>query len=704
MTDRGAVRASRLAFVLAGIAYAGVVAGTVLAFPAATEVGFTGIYATDLVLAASFATIGVLVAQRRSENPIGWLFLAIAAIEGITAAMNHYAIVGLSGETVLPGSVWAGWLGYWLVSLVVPSGLFLLLLIVFPSGRPVSKRWAWLARVGLAFSVLFALSEVLLLPRMELTSEIWFDNPTNVAASTTPETVWILGLAFLVGGVAALVVRYRRSHGEERQQLRWFVFAVAVSIGSLVVLTLSYFAIGAPEREPAWLVVAMTSVTLLGIGVGVPAACGVAVLRYRLWDLDVVVRKALLYASLAVLATLVYLAVVAGVGAWLGRDNSFLTMVAAVVVALTFQPARTKLTHLANRLVYGRRATPYEVLSEFSERVGETYATTDLLPRMAVVLAEGTGATRADVWLKVGDELRPTASWPAGAQPSPPLHLANGELPTLPNADVAYPVRHQGELLGALALEKPPSDPLSPTDEKLVSDLAGQAGLVLRNVRLTSELEARIEELRALHKRLVSAQDEERRRLERNIHDGAQQQLVALAVKARLVRGLTEKDPAKAAELASQLEAETQDALGNLRDLARGIYPPLLADKGLAAALESQGRKSAVAVTVASEGVGRLPQEIEGAAYFCVLEALQNVSKYANASSATVHLAHEDGHLVFRVSDDGVGFDTASGNMGSGIQGMADRIAALDGKLEVRSAPGTGTVVTGRIPVIEMFT
>jgi signal transduction histidine kinase len=702
MTDRGAARASRLALALAGIAYAGVAAGTVFAFPAAAEVGFTGLYSTDLLLAASFATIGVLVAKRRSDNPIGWLFLAIAVGEGITVAMNHYAIVGLSAAPVLPGSVWAAWLAYWLVSFIVPSGLFLLLLIVFPNGRPVSKRWAWLARVGLAFSVLFALSEILLLPRMELATGIEFDNPTNVASSTAPETVWVLGMAFLVGGVAALVVRYRRSRGEERQQLRWFVFAVAASIGLLVALTLFYFAIGAPEREPAWFIVAMTSVTLLGIGVGVPVACGIAVLRYRLWDLDVVVRKALLYASLAVLATVVYLAVVVGVGAWLGRDNSFLTMVAAVVVALTFQPARVRLAHLANRLVYGRRATPYEVLSEFSERVGETYANTDLLPRMAIVLAEATGATRAEVWLKVGDELRVTASWPARDEPSLPLHLTNGELPPLPNADVAYPVRHQGELLGALTLAKPPSDPLSPTDEKLVSDLAGQAGLVLRNVRLTSELEARIEELRALHKRLVSAQDEERRRLERNIHDGAQQQLVALAVKARLVRGLTERDPAKAAELAAQLEAETQDALANLRDLARGIYPPLLADKGLAAALESEGRKSVVPVTVASDGVGRLPQEIEAAAYFCVLEALQNVAKYANALSASVHLAREDGDLVFRVSDDGVGFDSGSGSTGSGIQGMADRLAALDGVLEVRSAPGIGTVVTGRIPIAEV--
>jgi signal transduction histidine kinase len=702
MNDRGAARASRLPLVLAGIAYVGVGTGTVLAFPAATEAGFTGIYATDLVLAASFATIGVLVAKRRSDNPIGWLFLAIAVIEGVTAALNHYAIVGLTAENALPGSIWAGWLAYWLVSFVVPSGLFLLLLIVFPTGRPASRRWGWLARVGLAFSGLFALSEIFLLPRMELTSEIEFDNPTNVASSTVPETVWLLGLVFLVGGVASLVVRFRRSKGEERQQLRWFVFAVASSIGSLVALTLVYLVVvNSGEREPAWLLAAMAAVTLLGIGVGVPVACGIAVLRYRLWDLDVVVRKALLYASLAALATLVYLAVVIGAGVWLGRDNSFLTMVAAVVVALTFQPARTRLTHLANRLVYGRRATPYEVLSEFSERVGETYAIDDLLPRMATVLGEGTGAARADVWLKVGDEIRPTASWPPNAPLAAPQPLSNGELPPLPNADASYPVRHRGELLGALALAKPPSDPLSPTDEKLASDLAGQAGLVLRNVRLTTELETRIEELRALQKRLVAAQDGERRRLERDIHDGAQQQLVALTIKARLVRGLAEKDPAKAADLAAQLESETQDALENVRDLARGIYPPLLADKGLAAALESQARKSVVPVSLAADAVARYPQEIEAAAYFCVLEALQNVAKYAHASGAAVHLARENGDLVFEVADDGVGFEGADGKTGTGIQGMADRLAALDGALHVRSAPGAGTVVSGRIPIPE---
>jgi signal transduction histidine kinase len=197
----------------------------------------------------------------------------------------------------------------------------------------------------------------------------------------------------------------------------------------------------------------------------------------------------------------------------------------------------------------------------------------------------------------------------------------------------------------------------------------------------------------------VTAQDEERRRLERNIHDGAQQQLVALAVNLKLARTLAAKDPEKSQEILDRLQTEAQGALDDLRDLARGIYPPLLADKGLAAALEAQARKAALPVSIDPDGVGRYPQEAEAAAYFCVLEALQNAAKYAGASSVTVRLTQDDGDLVFTVSDDGRGFDPATTPRGSGLQNMADRLAALGGALEIRSAPGDGTTLTGRVPV-----
>jgi hypothetical protein len=212
---------------------------------------------------------------------------------------------------------------------------------------------------------------------------------------------------------------------------------------------------------------------------------------------------------------------------------------------------------------------------------------------MARILAEGTGARSASVWLKVGDELRPDADWPADHRTQDALPLGDGEIPDL-SATLALPVHHRGELLGALSLTKPPGERLTPAEQKLAEDLASGAGLVLRNVRLTEELLARLDELRASRQRIVAAQDPERRRIERNIHDGAQQQLVALAVKARLVRQLSARDAAKANELLEQMEGELTQALEDLRDLARGIYPPLLADRGLIAALESQAARSSV--------------------------------------------------------------------------------------------------------------
>jgi signal transduction histidine kinase len=381
------------------------------------------------------------------------------------------------------------------------------------------------------------------------------------------------------------------------------------------------------------------------------------------------------------------------VGPRVGSErNGIASLAATIVVVLAFQPVSRWATRLANRLVYGERASPYEVLSGLSDRLGASYSTEDILPRLVQILATGTGAAEAGVWLRVGQDLRPAASWPAGSgRATDSVRLAGDDLPEFPGMDHAFAVRHQGELLGALTVAVPPSDPMTPSQEKLLHDLAAQAGLVLRNVRL-------VEDLRASRQRIVAAQDERAKALERNLHDGAQQQLVALAVKLRLMESLIPKDPEKAVAMAREVGAEAGDALENLRDLARGIYPPILADKGLAAALESQARKSPVPVDIDAGSIGRYPQEVEAAVYFCSLEALQNVAKYAHASRASIKLTQMNGSLTFEVTDDGEGFDPASIGYGTGLQGMADRLDALGGTLEVRSAPGEGTAVTGRVP------
>ena len=577
-----------------------------------------------------------------------------------------------------------------MVDLVVPAGLFLLLLVVFPTGRPASRRWTWFAGAGLVFSVLFALSEIFLLPVMEVTTGIEIDNPTNVGSSEIPDRIWIVGMLFLVGAVISLVARYRRANGEERQQLRWFVFAVATGIGSLVALTIVYFVVGAPEPEPGWFVVAVTAVTLVGIAIGVPLACGIAVLRYRLWDLDVVIRKTVVVALVSALISVMYVAIVGGIGALVGsRLDSAVAFAAAAVLAVAFQPIRRRVGHLADRLVYGKRATPYEVLSDFSDRVGGAYADDDVLPRMAEILGEGTGAGAATVWLRLGPELRPAASWPRDRE----LEAVAVQGKTIPDlGEPSFDVEHRGELLGALSVSLPANDPMDPTKERLVRDLASQAGLVLRNVRL-------IEELRASRQRLVAAQDEERRKIERNLHDGAQQQLVALQVQLRLMEQQVGRNTELELQLLRRLQEAAAAALDDLRDLARGIYPPLLADQGLTAALEAHTRRLAIEVTLEADGIGRYPRDVESALYFCALEALNNVSKYAEATSVTISLSEEDGGLGFRIRDDGRGFDTSRTGYGTGLQGMADRLDAVGGSLEISSEPGRGTDVIGRVPL-----
>ena len=649
-----------------------------------------------LLATLGYATVGRLVASRHRSNPIGWLFLMTGLGFSIAGLTDAYAIRGLE---LAPGSLPLVPLAVWIQNWIFVPAMWSIpvVLLLFPTGEVPSRRWKpimWMLIAGAVLAVMGLITKP-----GPAGGSVTIPNPTGIEGlGPVAGGAQIVGGVMVLGGavasVIALVLRFRRARGQQRQQLRWLVYTSGSAIAIFVLSWLSEGILG--EGTPVSDV--MFTVFFLVLTIGIPVATGIAILRYRLYALDIVIRKTVVFGLLAAFVTAAYFLIVVGIptilfGAERGGIGLF-PFAAAAVLAIAFQPVRGWANRLANRLVYGRRATPYEVLSEFADRAAGTYSTDEVLPRMAELIRSGTGAVRAGVWLHVGGDLRREAVDPAGDDRWPRLIPSeDAELPAIPGADAAIPVRHRGEVLGALTVTMPASEPITPTHRELLNDVAAQAGLVLRNVRL-------IEELRASRQRLVAAQDEERRRLERNIHDGAQQQLVALTVKMRLIEAMASKDAAKAVELAAQAKSELQDSLENLRDLARGIYPPLLADQGLAAALEAQARKAAVDIAVHPDGIARYPQEIEAGAYFCVLEALQNVAKYAEASRVDVSLHQENGDLVFEVRDDGRGFDPARTPTGSGLTNMRDRLEALGGSVEITSRPGEGTAVRGRIPAV----
>jgi signal transduction histidine kinase len=688
-----------LARVIFGLTILGIAAGIWFSI---IDAGKTETNLAFLLSFCLFPIIGYVLAIRRPDNAISWLMLGIGAGFGLSAFVGSYAsyaIQGGVGGHDLGAIALAFDQPMWVPIVSLPATYLLLL---FPDGYLPSPRWRWFAWV-LGISMVITFLAILFGPgRFE---ESPFPNVVNPLGSEALRPVLAVATGAIImlpigviGSLVSLVQRFRRSTGIERLQLRWLVTAAGtVAILYASALILSFNSAWGTEATPGWLGV-IQSLAIVSFGL-IPIAIGISVLRYHLFDIDLVINKALLLAAMVVFITLVYVAIVVGVGALVGSQaNPVLSAVAAAVVALAFQPARRRAQRFADRLVYGKRATPYEVLSQFSDRLGNAYANEELLPRMARALAEGTGASRADVWVRVGDELRAEAVWPQDAhRPEPLIDSANTE-GSLSSSSMREPVRHRGELLGALSITKKPGVSITATEEKLVRDLAAQAGLVMRNVALAEQLMDTIEELRASRQRLVIAQDERAKRLERNLHDGAQQQIVALTVKLRLLGQLMDRDVEKAKSMASDLQTDATDALEQLRDLARGIYPPLLADQGLVAALEAQARKASVPTEVRSDGIGRYPQDIEAAVYFCVLEALNNVAKYAEATRAEVNLAQVDGHLRFAVVDDGTGFDTAEMSYGTGVQGMADRLDAIGGALQVVSREGEGTTIEGQIP------
>ncbi len=651
-----------------------------------------------VVLALLWLSTGSVIVSRQPRNLAGWLFIAVGlawVAEALGLALVAWSLVGGSS---LPARDLFAVMGD---TSLAPILLLPLLFLLFPDGRPPSPRWRWLMWVLLAGLALWSVSYVLSPGPLNnfVDTGILYVNPLGVRglAAVAPAVAAIGGITVLLTALATVPAvrgRYRRSAGDERQQLRWLVAVATLAGALLVVLVLGIVVLpdGADERPIVNNVFNVVFISIvLTLAVGVPAAYLVAIFKHGLWDLDVVIKKAAVAFVLAGMLSAIGFLLFALVGQvifW--RGYPWVRATIGIGIGLLLVPLLRLSRKLANRTVYGRRATPYEVLTTFSSRVGEMYSTDDVLPRMAEVLRSATGADRAAVWLRLGGELREEAASPSADGRR--VVSVGGDLPPDLDGEDVVEVRHQGEPLGALSVRMPASDPMNPARERLIRDLASQAGPVLRNVRL-------LEDLRESRRRIVAAQDERARKLERDLHDGAQQQIVALSVQLKLARSMVDRDPRKAGELLEKIQGSASGALEDLRDLARGIYPPLLADKGLASALEAQARKAAVPTTVEADGVGRFAREVESAVYFCCLEALNNVAKYANASSARVRLASEDGHLTFEVADDGVGFDPTATAYGTGLQGMADRLDAIGGTLEVRSAPGDGTTVAGRLPV-----
>jgi signal transduction histidine kinase len=655
-----------------------------------------------------YATLGALIV-RRKRNAVGWMLLGTGIGTGLLALLSSYAVIGvLRNPGALPAARQVGAAGEWVFFPVV--ALIVYAFLLFPTGALPSRRWRPVAAANLAATGLLLLILAVTPRPVELPSpggvSLSYQNPfglravgstLSVALGHNLNALGFLSVLSLGAAAVSLVIRWRAGGGELRRQVNW----VALTGALFTLVQLVAFAGMAADhgQQPLASSVALTASAFIGL-FGFPAAITIAILKYRLYEIDVIINRAVVYGLVSAGLTAVYAAIVLGIGTLVGRHSGpVLTITAAVAVALLFHPARERARRIANHLVYGQRATPYQVLSDFADSMTGQLDHDQAVDRMVTVLANATGATRAEAWIRVGDGLRPVAVWPGGSAPPATLPLATGaELPSFDVASRAVAVRHGDELLGALTLRKPRNEPLTIAEDKLLQHLASQAGLVFRNRRLTAELQATIDELTASRRRLVTAQDTERRKIERNLHDGAQQQLVALSIQLGVLEQ-SAGDAGSVRELAPLLRDAARAALDDLRALARGIYPPLLADQGLVAALQAQARKAAMPVTVEANGIGRYPQDTEATVYFCVLEALQNIAKYAAASRAVVRLGCPGGTLEFAITDDGAGFDPAAAQNGTGLQGMSDRLAALGGAFGVRSQPGHGTTVTGRLPV-----
>lgn len=640
----------------------------------------------------AFLAIGALIFVRKPGNLIGPVLIVYAVTWGaLYAADVTAARFAASGDVDV-----ASWITL-VLSPLVPFGIWIQIpmVVLFPHGRVAStwdRRFLWgtgLYATALSLLLVFARPQSLLDP----TDRVGYPHPfvdaaiADRLASAVGPLEFFLILTFLMA-VIRLITRARRSDPVERRQIEW----VALGFGMYAVLGISngiFDPLGSMEGGFQFLDAVFVS--------AIPISIAIAIFRYRLYEIDRILSRSVILGGLALFIGGVYVATVVGLGGLLGGEAGFgLSIVATVVVALAFQPARRRLEKWANRLVYGERATPHEILVRFSHRSSEL-SDEELLDRIPQFMVDGTGARSAALWTRRDDRFETAAVWPPDAESR---RLDGNDTFTDPQADWSLPVFHDGELLGGLSLDKEEGETVTPAEEGLLSDLASGLGLALRNAQLTGELRRQVTELEASRERVLAAADAARRELEHTLDSGPQQQLVALKVKLGPTRMLAEKSGAeKTATLLAQLEQQAGDAIRAVREFAGGIYPPALEAEGLVMAIGQQVRSSALPVSISGDGCGRFSREVEAAVYFSVLESVQNSTKYAGASSITITVSTSDRALTFEVADDGDGFDPETVTLGAGLNGIADRLDTVGGTIHIDSTPGVGTTITGTVPI-----
>ncbi|GAB1691986.1 sensor histidine kinase [Krasilnikovia sp. M28-CT-15] len=530
-----------------------------------------------------------------------------------------------------------------------------------------------------------------------------------------PFFVAFFGILVPVLGMTAqgIRLRYGRATPQSRQQSRLLCLALAPALAVALLWSAARLV---PGTDAAALADAVERAFPAVFAV-VPVMLFVAILRYRLWDIDHVITRALVYTLLAAFIGVVYLAVLAGT-AWLAAPRGWAAIVALAVVAVAAEPVRERLRALANRLVFGQRLTPREAMRTLADRL-EHAGSTDELAELTDVVVTGTRCSAAYLWLIADGRLLLAAAAPAGvhpgAGPERPGGAATGaasmaEYRAITGADLCFPVTHEGELLAVLALRLPAGVTLPGAELRLIGDLAGHAGLLVANARLTADLARQVElvtrrttDLRRSRLQVVAAHDDERRRLERDLHDGAQQELVALLIQLRTVQ----RAGVPTAEQVAPLRRALATTRTTLAQVCTGNPPDVLTVAGLAAALEAATASAGASGLRVSVGVQlpvRLPPEVETALYFCALEAVQNATKHAHAGQITVRVERDGDDAVLSVTDDGTGFDPARVAAGSGLSNLVDRLAVLGGTAQIASAPAGGTTLTCRVPATDALT